>query len=126
VQGEYLSAEWNTDIEAPPRTWATRFTPDCWTFLTSFLTLHTMKATVTSKGQITIPLAIRRKLKLHKGTVLEFDEDADHLKATKSVDVDRMRAVIGIARDKLAGKTVKGWLEELRGPVRLPPRRRPR
>ena len=76
-----------------------------------------MKATVTSKGQITIPLAIRRKLKLHRGTVLEFDEGADHLKATKSVDVDRMRAVIGIARDKLAGKSVDGWMEELRGRV---------
>jgi AbrB family looped-hinge helix DNA binding protein len=79
-----------------------------------------MKATVTSKGQITIPLAIRRKLRLHQGTVLEFDEAADHLKATKSVDVDRMRAVIGIARRKLAGKTVERWIEELRGPVRLP------
>jgi len=85
-----------------------------------------MKATVTSKGQITIPLAIRRKLKLDRGTVLEFDEGADHLKATKSVDVDRMRAVIGIARDKLAGKSVDGWMEELRGRVRLPRRRRRR
>lgn len=85
-----------------------------------------MKATVTSKGQITIPLAIRRKLKLDRGTVLEFDEGADHLKATKSVDVGRMRAVIGIARDKLAGKSVEGWMEELRGPVRLPRRRRRR
>lgn len=84
-----------------------------------------MKATVTSKGQITIPLAIRRKLKLHRGTVLEFDEGADYLKATKSVDIGRMRAVIGIAREKLAGKSVEGWLEELRGPVR-PPRRRHR
>ena len=33
-----------------------------------------MKATVTSKGQITIPQAIRQKLKLQPGTVLEFDE----------------------------------------------------
>jgi len=36
--------------------------------------------------------------------VLEFDESADHLKATKSVDVDRMRSVIGIARRELAAK----------------------
>jgi methylaspartate ammonia-lyase len=35
---------------------------------------------------------------------LEFDESADHLKATKSVDVDRMRSVIGIARRELAAK----------------------
>ncbi len=85
-----------------------------------------MKATVTSKGQITIPLAIRRKLELHKGTVLEFDERADHLKATKCVDVARMRSVIGIARDELAGKTVGEWMDELRGPVAEPAKKRRR
>jgi AbrB family looped-hinge helix DNA binding protein len=31
-----------------------------------------MKATLTSKGQITIPRAIRKKLDLAPGTVLEF------------------------------------------------------
>jgi len=83
-----------------------------------------MKATVTSKGQITIPLAIRRKLKLHRGTVLEFDEAADYLKASKSADAGRMRAVIGIAKKELAGKSVEEWMETLRGPVRLPLRKR--
>ena len=83
-----------------------------------------MKATVTSKGQITIPLPIRRKLRLHKGTVLEFDETADHLKAIRLVDAERMRAVIGIAKKELAGRSVADWLEELRGPVQLPRKRR--
>ena len=83
-----------------------------------------MKATVTSKGQITIPLPIRRKLRLHKGTVLDFDEGADHLKATRRVDADRMRAVIGIASKELAGRSVAEWMEELRGPVQLPRKRR--
>jgi AbrB family looped-hinge helix DNA binding protein len=82
-----------------------------------------MKATVTSKGQITIPLPIRRRLKLEKGTVLEFDEKADHLEARKCADRERMRSVIGIARRELAAKTLAKWLEELRGPVELPPRR---
>ena len=79
---------------------------------------------MTSKGQITIPLAIRRKLKLHRGTVLEFDEAADYLKASKSADAGRMRAVIGIAKKELAGKSVEEWMETLRGPVRLPLRKR--
>ena len=79
---------------------------------------------MTSKGQITIPLPIRRKLKLHKGTILEFDERADHLKATKCADAARMRSVIGIARKELAGKSVARWVEVLRGPVDLPRRRR--
>ena len=83
-----------------------------------------MKATITSKGQITIPLPIRRKLKLHTGTVLEFDEQADCLKATKAVDPERMRSVIGVAKEELAGKTTLQWLEELRGPVELPRRRK--
>ena len=83
-----------------------------------------MKATVTSKGQITIPLPIRRKLKLHTGTVLEFDEGADCLRATKSVDPERMRSVIGIAREDLGAKTTLQWLEELRGPVELPRRKK--
>ncbi len=83
-----------------------------------------MKATVTSKGQITIPLPIRRKLRLHKGTVLEFDETADHLKATRHIDPERMRAVIGIAKKELSGRSVAEWLDELRGPVQLPRKRR--
>jgi AbrB family looped-hinge helix DNA binding protein len=85
-----------------------------------------VKATVTSKGQITIPLAIRRKLALQRGTVLEFDERADHLKATKCVDAARMRSVIGIAKNALADKTTREWLDELRGPVELPPKKRRR
>jgi len=80
-----------------------------------------MKATVTSKGQITIPLPLRRKFKLDAGTVLEFDEQADYLRATRAVDPERMRSVIGIAKQELAGKTTRQWLEELRGPVELPP-----
>jgi AbrB family looped-hinge helix DNA binding protein len=83
-----------------------------------------MKATVSSKGQITIPLPIRRKLNLHKGTVLEFDERADHLRATKRVDPARMRSVVGIAREELRGKSVTQWMEALRGPADLPRRRR--
>ena len=76
-----------------------------------------MKATMTSKGQTTIPLPIRRKLKLHAGTVLDFDDQADHLKARKEVDLERMRSVVGIGKKELAAKTTREWLEELRGPV---------
>lgn len=85
-----------------------------------------MKATVTSKGQITIPQAIRKKLDLQPGTVLDFDDRADHLRATKSVDPARMRSVVGIARSELSGKSVDEWLDELRGPVERPWARRRR
>lgn len=82
-----------------------------------------MRATVTSKGQITIPLPIRRKLNLRKGTVLEFDEKADHLSAVPCTDRSRMARVIGIAAKELDGKTTAEWMEHLRGAVRLPRRR---
>lgn len=85
-----------------------------------------MKATVTSKGQITIPVAIRRKLKLYTGTVLEFDPRAAHLKATKTADRERMQGVIGIASKELAGKSVSAWMEVLRGSALLPSRKRRR
>ena len=79
---------------------------------------------MTSKGQVTIPLPLRRKFKLAAGTVLEFDEQADFLKATKAVDPERMRSVIGIAKEELQAKTTLDWLEELRGRVELPPQKR--
>jgi AbrB family looped-hinge helix DNA binding protein len=82
-----------------------------------------MKATVTSKGQITIPGPIRRKLHLRRGSVLEFDEKADHLRAVPCGSPERIRRVIGIAAKELAGKSTREWIDDLRGPVRLPRRR---
>lgn len=80
-----------------------------------------MKTTVSIKGQITVPLKLRKKLGIEPGQVLEFDESAPFLKATKYIDVDEMRSVIGIAKDKLGGKTLDEWMDWLRGPVELPP-----
>lgn len=45
-----------------------------------------MKATITSKGQVTIPLQLRQKLHLNAGDQLEFDEDAPVLIARRAVD----------------------------------------
>lgn len=79
-----------------------------------------MKATITSKGQITIPTKIRRKLNLKPGQILEFDENAPFLKATKAFDTREMYTVIGCCRDSMPGVTVDQWLNETRGPVELP------
>ena len=78
-----------------------------------------MKATLTSKGQITIPVKIRRKLGLRAGQVLEFDEDSPYLKATVAFDEEAMRDAIGCARD-IFGKKSANWLDETRGAVELP------
>jgi AbrB family looped-hinge helix DNA binding protein len=78
-----------------------------------------MKATLTSKGQITIPTAIRRRLGLQPGQQLEFDESAPYLVAVPVFDEQRMRAVLGCAKGNLA-KATADWLDETRGPVEEP------
>jgi len=78
-----------------------------------------MKATLTSKGQITIPAAIRRKLRLEPGQILDFDEDAPYLKAVPVFDEDEMRSVLGCAKGGLARDSAR-WLDETRGPADPP------
>ncbi len=79
-----------------------------------------MKAKVTSKGQLTIPLSIRKRLNLKAGSILEFDEKAPYLLAKRVIDEKRMRSVIGCAKSVAPEKSTTAWLEETRGPVELP------
>lgn len=59
-----------------------------------------MIATITSKGQITIPLKIRERLGLKTGDQIEFDEDASVLIARRVVDKDAWRSAISEWRQK--------------------------
>lgn len=78
-----------------------------------------MKSTLTSKGQITIPVAIRRRLGLEVGDVLEFDDSAPYVKAHKPFNIKQMRSAIG--RTKAPDcRGSEEWVEEFRGPVELP------
>ncbi len=79
-----------------------------------------MKATLTSKGQITIPARIRERLGLRPGQVLDFDEEAPFLKAVLVFDEDEMRSVLGCTKGAL-GRSSGEWVDETRGPVELPP-----
>ncbi len=75
-----------------------------------------MKATLTSKGQVTIPTAIRRRLGLKPGQILEFDENTPYLMAVPVFDEQAMRALVGCTSGRLE-KTTDEWLDETRGPA---------
>ena len=96
-------------------------------FLLDFLTwIHyffCMKSTITSKGQITIPIQIRRRLNLKAGQVLEFDADAPYLKATKVFEPGEMYAVVGCAAERPPSDSSARWLNKTRGKADLPPRK---
>ena len=79
-----------------------------------------MKATLTSKGQITLPIEIRRRFDLKPGDVLEFDETAPFIKARKPFNREAMQAVIGRGKGRKPKRTSDQWIEHLRGPVDLP------
>ncbi len=85
-----------------------------------------MKATLTSKGQLTIPIEIRRRLNLKAGHVLEFDESSPFLKASRVIapeawDQFRAESKKESIKNPLAQLSSKEFLEEIRGPVSLPP-----
>jgi antitoxin PrlF len=59
-----------------------------------------MKATVSEKGQVTIPKALRTKLGIGPGAVLEFDEDRGRLigrKASQRNPVDEVWGTLDLA-----------------------------
>jgi AbrB family looped-hinge helix DNA binding protein len=83
-----------------------------------------MKATLTSKGQITIPIAIREKLGLKPGDQIEFDETATILVGRRVVKPGEWNHALAAwrnsAREALAGHPwaeVSGaeLIDELRG-----------
>ena len=69
-------------------------------------------ATVTSKGQVTIPKALRDRLGITQGTVLSFRQEAGSLVVTKVVDRDPIDLVYGLLRDERRSDDV---LRSLRG-----------
>jgi len=55
-----------------------------------------MKTTVSEKGQITIPKALRDRLGIRPGQVLDFHEEKGRLVGVKLAPEDPVEAVYGI------------------------------
>ena len=68
-------------------------------------------ATVTSKGQVTLPSRLRRKYGIRKGTRLVFLEAGDELRVVKEQDLDRMFSVFD--RIRKATKVTRKELDTL-------------
>ena len=88
-----------------------------------------MKARVSEKGQMTIPKAVRTRLGIRPGQLMDVREEGGRLIASKMAGEDRVQRVFGILKGH--GSTDR-FIEELRGrpdavdaPLRRPRRRDP-
>ncbi len=70
-------------------------------------------ATVTSKGQVTIPKSLRERLGISQGTVLSFRQVDGTLIVSKVMVRDPVDAAFGLLRD---GRRSDDVLRELRDP----------
>ena len=71
-----------------------------------------MNSIVSEKGQVTIPKALRDRLGIRAGQVLDFQEEDGRLVAKKVNPVDPVAAVWGILRSRGSSDDI---IRELRG-----------
>jgi len=71
-----------------------------------------MQAIVAERGQVTIPKALRERLGIEPGTVLEFTEEGGRLVASKRIE-SPVEAVKGCL--KHLGLRTNAVLKQLRG-----------
>lgn len=71
-----------------------------------------MKATVSEKGQVTIPKALRRKLGIRPGAVLEFEAEDGRLIGRKAAAASALDEVYGTLR---MDESVDQFIERIRG-----------
>lgn len=77
-----------------------------------------MRATMTSKGQVTIPKAIRDRLGLREGSVIDFEEVEGEVRLrVPEPEENPFLRFVGVAPTR--GST-DDLLDELRGPVDIP------
>ncbi len=73
-----------------------------------------MKATVSEKGQVTIPKKLRQQLGISHGTVLNFREEEGQLVAEKMTAADPFEKWVGKGTLPF-GKSADAYLKSIRG-----------
>lgn len=71
-----------------------------------------MQAKVAERGQVTIPKAIRERLGIAPGTLLDFRAENGRLVADKAEPVDKLAAIYGRFG---SGRSTDTVMAELRG-----------
>jgi AbrB family looped-hinge helix DNA binding protein len=71
-----------------------------------------MKGTVSEKGQVTIPKALRERLGIRPGQVLDFTEEDGHIVATKADETDAVERLYGVLPP---GETSDAFIASTRG-----------
>lgn len=79
-----------------------------------------MKATLSEKGQVTIPKRLRDRLGLRPGTLIDFAEEDGRLVGRKLEPLDDLDELVGIF--EVPGGT-DAFVKTLRGPGPSAPRR---
>ena len=81
-----------------------------------------MKSTMSSKGQLTVPVELREKLGLEPGTVIQFELRDGHVSMRKGTQadhpVDRLYGTLHLDR------SVDEILDEMRGPRPAVPKKK--
>jgi len=71
-----------------------------------------MKATVSEKGQVTIPKALRTRLGIRPGSVLDFDAEGGRLVARRAQTADPIGAAWGVLK---LPESVDAFVDRARG-----------
>lgn len=71
-----------------------------------------MKSTVSEKGQVTIPKALRSKLGLRTGTIIEFEAERGALVGRKAATEDAFDELYGSLK---MAEPVDDYIERARG-----------
>ena len=76
---------------------------------------------LTSKGQVTIPKPLRERYGIRTGMKVSFSAGPEGIRLRKVVDRLPKPRILGCLKHELAGRSSDALIDELRGPVALPP-----